>query len=270
MRARLAQREQRLAELSATLAALYSREAEERHIFLSSADEQSREMLDASQNAEPFLRRGSDEDAVSFPGAQAAAVGSPVAHDAVGQSMLNREGGKISETPAIGMRAIPEQEVMQGRNTEASAAAEPAPDGGHAAVSCSKPEPAPAAPGASTLQLPGNEGLWGGAERLPEPASVDSARPPLAASSSSSRAGASARMLQLAEEAEDARLELAQRTAEARGLQARLEHLTACQADHEQAHASQAALLASRAEVSGPHISYACLPCLGRQQAEVP
>ena len=264
MRARLAQREQRLAELSATLAALYSREAEERHGFIRSAGEQCHQMLDASQKAEPFLRRGSDEDAVSFPGAQAAAVGSPVAHEAAGQSTLSKEGGDISETPAIGMRAIPEQEGEQRHTTEASVAAEPAPDRGHAAVSCSQAEPA-AALGASIQQLPNDERPQEGAERLPEPASSSAAWPALDASSDSSHsAGAGARMLRLAEEAEDLRLELAQRTAEARGLQARLEHLTACQEEHEQAHASQAALLATRAEVSGPRISYACLPRLGR------
>ena len=255
MRARLAQREQRLAGLTATLAALYSQEAEERHVYIRLADEQCRHMLDASQHAEPFLRRGSDEDPVSFPGAQAAAVGSSVAVEAIGQSTLSKEEGDICETPAIGMRAIPEQEGKQRRTTEASVAEEPAPDGGHAAVSCSQAEPA-AATGASTLQLPNDERPQEGAERLPEPTSSSAAWPALEASSDSSHsAGAGARMLRLAEEAEDLRLELAQRTAEARGLQARLEHLTACQEEHEQAHASQAALLATRAEVSGPHIS---------------
>ena len=64
------------------------------------------------------------------------------------------------------------------------------------------------------------------------------------------RADVSARMLQLAEQAEDLRMELAQRSAEARGLQGRVDHLMACQGEHERTEALQAAQLAEQAEVS--------------------
>ena len=62
--------------------------------------------------------------------------------------------------------------------------------------------------------------------------------------------GVSAHTLQLAEEAEDLRLELAHRTAEARGLRSRVDHLMACQSEHENTEASQASQLAEQSEVS--------------------
>ena len=64
--------------------------------------------------------------------------------------------------------------------------------------------------------------------------------------------GISAHTLRLAEEAEDLRLELAQRTAQAAGLQSRVDHLMACQGEHEQTETSQAAQLAAQNEVSLP------------------
>ena len=262
LRARLAQREQRLAELSATVAALHSRAAEERDVSSREAEEQCCQMLSASQKAEPFLRYVSEGDAVSFPKAQAAAPGNPVVH-AEFQSASGKGGGDTVEPSGMrrqsgGDCAPQEQESEHERRIETSAAEELAPDRGHAtAVSCSMTEAA-AAPGSSRRQLPNNEG-----PQLPESASSGAVKPSLSENSSSHRMGVSMCTLQLAEEAEDLRLELAQRTAEAQGLQARLEHLTACQEEHEQSYASQAAQLATQAKVSGSCILCACSLSLG-------
>ena len=64
--------------------------------------------------------------------------------------------------------------------------------------------------------------------------------------------GVSAHTLRLAEEAEDLRLELAQRMAQAVGLQSRVDHLMACQSEHDSTEASQTAQLAAQSEVSLP------------------
>ena len=102
---------------------------------------------------------------------------------------------------------------------------------------------------------PGLEGR-SGEDLQPTPATASSML--MSAPLDSGRAhglGVSAHALRLAEDAEDLRLELAQRSAQAAGLQSRVDHLMACQGEHERTVASQAAQLAAQTEVRLPALT---------------
>ncbi len=259
LRARLAQREQRLAELASALGSMQTRAAETRRRSSQSADEQCRSMMEAATRAQPLLHQLSEDGATAVICRRREAPDSAPASGGPAGSEENCQARAARSNPACDgpeaeqrdkahlqeQELQPEPEVCQHDTAEVdqqvpSAPAEPsdtaatAPDEGTSGVQPGFQRPsresmqtAAAAP-IMLLSVPGGNGRGG----------YD--------------VGVSAQALRLAEDAEDLRLELAQRTAQAAGLQSRVDHLMACQSEHERSEASQAAQLAAQSEVSLP------------------
>ncbi len=261
LRARLAQREQRMAELSAALGSMQTRAAEDRRRSSQSADEQCRSMTEAATRAEPLLKRLSEAGSLASadigratqisapelagPASSADDSQAQVAYSEAACDALDAEQGGIESLQTHEAQQAPgiclhDTAGERGQSVSASAdSADPAATASGQGMSAMQSalqrssresmEPSAAAAAPSTLlSAPGDNGRRG------------------------NDVGVSTHTLRLAEEAEDLRLELAQRTAQAAGLQSWVDHLMACQGEHEQTEASQAAQLAAQSEVSLP------------------
>ena len=256
LRARLAQREQRLAELSAALGSMQSRAAEGRRRSSRSADEQCRSMAEAAARAQPLLKRLSEAgslasiDTSQAPETTAPALAGPVssADDSQGQAACSEAACDGPDADQGGTESLQTQEAQQ--------APEPCLHDTARASQQLLSAPAESADPAATASDEGVSGMQPGSKSMQLPPSAAAPSMPLSAPGGDGRGvydvGVSAHALRLAEDAEDLRLELGQRTAQATGLQSRVDHLMACQTEHERTEASQAAQLAAQSEVSLP------------------
>ena len=264
LRARLAQREQRLAELSAALGSMQSRAAEGRRRSSHSADERCQSMMEAAARAEPLLRRLSGDGRNTGADPSSAAqrsvlpLGGPASGADNGQAGTACSDLACDDPEDQGDSACPRDQEAQ-----------PAPDicqhdnaGANQQLLGATDEPGDHA---CTLSEEGARGVQPGLQRPPqESLQLTAAAGPSTVLSASDEGrgthglGVSGHAMRLAEDAEDLRLELAQRTAQAAGLQSRVDHLMACLNEHELTGTSQAAQLAAQSKVSIVYI-YGCV-----------
>lgn len=261
LRARLAQREQRLAKLSGALGSMQSRAAEDRRRSSRAADEQCRHMREAATTAEPLLKRLSEDGAInSAPVGPASRAGDSHAQAASSQAVAVH-GTKVEHGDSSSVHKLESERDPESCQTDTAGASQ------HCVGAVTEPaDPAAAASQECAsaiqpdLQKPSRGSL--------QPAAV--AAPGVLTSVPHDSRGAcdlgiSTQQLRLAEDAEDLRLELAQRMAQAAGLQSRVDHLMACQSEHESTKASQAAQLAAQSEVGLPEGIRTCSLFMLRQ-----
>ena len=242
LRARLAQREHRMSELSAALADMQSRAAEAMCVSSHSADEQCRQMVDAATRAEPLLKRLSNEGVLTS---------ADTCRDPQHNVLASETTSRMAEADQMLGASSDAQHDDSSLKQEAQRIDEPQPQvAAEASLRCldaSTESSEPDTTSRITMQESSPLRETSQSTEAAGPRSLTSAP---GGSRSAHHVGVSAHTLQLAEEAEDLRLELAHRTAEARGLQSRVDHLMACQSEHENTEASQASQLAEQSEVS--------------------
>ena len=241
-----------MAELAAALDALQSRAAERRRRSSQFADGQCRDMRNAAARAEPLIQRLSDCGAPSNIQTRKASWDTVQASNA---NSSRTEGNQGSTSPATGaLEATSKGQQPYESQTQAAEAqfsSQPTPSAaaeaeslGQAGVTEARTVDTTATPEADGHETHSDMAPVSGEAAMP---AVSSA---LEGSNGAYKAGISTSMLRLAEDADDLRLKLAQRTAEAKGLQSRVDHLMACQDEHECTEAAQAAQLAEQNEAS--------------------
>lgn len=249
LRARLAQREHRLGELSAALVNMQSRAAEGMCVSSHSADEQCRQMIDAATRAEPLLKRLSNEGVLTS---------ADTCRDPPHYVLASETTRRKAEADQMRGASADAQHDNSSREQEAQHTNEPGPhvaaEASTRRLDASTESSQPDTTSRITMQ---ESDLTAPLREILQSTEADGPRRLTSApggSKSVHHMGVSAHTLQLAEEAEDLRLELAHRAAEAKGLQSRVDHLMACQSEHENTEASQASQLAEQSEVS--HLAY--------------
>lgn len=252
LRSRLAQREQRIAELAAALDALQSRAAERRRQSSQFADGQCRDMRDAAARAESLIQRLSESGSSSTTQTRKASQGTVQASNANSSRTEGNQGSASPATEPLEATSAGQQpDKSQSQAAEAQLSSQPAPSSavqaesqGQAGVTEARTVDTTATPEADGHETRSDMAPVSGEAAMPAFSSA------LEESNGAYKAGISTGMLRLAEDAEDLRLELAQRTAEAKGLQSRVDHLMACQDAHERTEAAQAAQLAEQTEAN--------------------
>ena len=242
-----------MAELAAALDALQSRAAERRQQSSQFADGQCRDMRDAAARAEPLIQCLSESGSSSNTQTRKASRGTVQASNANSRCT---EGNQGSASPATGPleATSPGQQPdkSQPQAAEAQLSSQPTPSSPVQAESQGQAGFVTEARTVDTTATPEADGHETHSDMAP--VSGEAAMPAfssaLEGSNGAYKAGISTGMLRLAEDAEDLRLELAQRTAEAKGLQSRVDHLMACQDEHERTEAAQATELAEQTEAS--------------------